>query len=825
LNTRTPEHLNTKSKYKELQSRIAQLESELEKKSFELTQRIRELKSVLEITTAGDQVSRTTDDFLLSALEIVVASFQYPEITCAELKIGELVYRTENFRVTQWKLGRGLMQDNHMIGYLTVYYLEEKPEEDHGPFTKEEKNLLVLITRYLVEIIRRKRYEDELDKFRQVISQAQTMIMITGIDNKAQYVNEKFSEVMGYTLEELDEMGGEVTPRDEEGRATRKMIMESLYSTGRFTGELQVVSKSGRQFWVRAWASIIQKNSRPEYFVGIFEDITEERELLRKHHEGQERLNMIMENIPVSITLMDSEGYFIFYNKEAKKNLQQSTEALKQHPIQKIFPGEGANTLKTIRNVFATKQPLSSEVSYIIEGREQYFQVNRLPLFDDQGNVTSVISISHNITARKQEEKLIRIQKAIDSLNSIGQTFEGSLKIMFDNLFELNWLDAAGIYLVDEKEQRLDLIYHRGLSPSFVKLTSSYSFDSQNAAVVFNKEPRYVTLEQYLSSSNEDLIREKITFVAALPLVYEDRALGLLNLASRKVTGIEETDRYAVENIATKIANLIELINTREMLKATNLELTKKVMELQEKQDLLVQKSKLESLGEIAAGLAHEINQPLSVISLAFENIIYKLMQVEAQTDYFAKKSDLINLNIEKIRQLIDHIRVFSRDQSSVMFEKVDLNLAIKNTLSLLKVQLFSHHIRLTLDLAEDSCFTLGNLTKMEQVMMNLISNARDAVDEKGLSMKGQEYTQEISIKTYARGGHVVMVIEDNGTGIRKENLDKIYNPFFTTKPPGHGTGLGLSIVYGIITEMKGKIEVESVFSKFTRIKIFLPKI
>jgi len=133
---------------------------------------------VLELTTAGDQVNRTLEEFYMSALDIVVASFQFPDITCVELKLGDEVYRTRNFQVTPWKIGRGLMDNDRMIGYLMVCYLEEKPVKDFGPFTKEEKNLLILITRYLCKLSGEK-IRDELDKFKQVISSAQTMIMIT----------------------------------------------------------------------------------------------------------------------------------------------------------------------------------------------------------------------------------------------------------------------------------------------------------------------------------------------------------------------------------------------------------------------------------------------------------------------------------------------------------------------------------------------------------------------------------------------------------------------------------------------------------------------
>jgi histidine kinase len=159
------------------------------------------------------------------------------------------------------------------------------------------------------------------------------------------------------------------------------------------------------------------------------------------------------------------------------------------------------------------------------------------------------------------------------------------------------------------------------------------------------------------------------------------------------------------------------------------------------------------------------------------------------------------------------------------MFEKVDANQAIRNTLAMTSVQLHRHHIFVHLSLDEEGCPILGNLTKMEQVIMNLVSNARDAVNEREKNFRGKIYLKKISLTTRCDKNHVFLIIEDNGTGIRPEQLGKLFNPFFTTKPPGQGTGLGLSIVYGIITEMKGTIDIKSKMNKFTRIMITLPKI
>ncbi len=192
--------MNEEPTYEELKDKVRQLEkllekrtrqlsdelkasirisADLEKRSFELNQRIIELKAVLEMTTLSDNPNLKLSDFYREVLKIVVASFQFPEITGAEMRVENEVVRTDNYRETAWKMGRGLMEGENMFGYLRVCYLESKPEKDFGPFTKEEKNLLVVLTRYLSQIIKRKQFEEKLDKFQQVISQSRSMIMIT----------------------------------------------------------------------------------------------------------------------------------------------------------------------------------------------------------------------------------------------------------------------------------------------------------------------------------------------------------------------------------------------------------------------------------------------------------------------------------------------------------------------------------------------------------------------------------------------------------------------------------------------------------------------
>lgn len=271
-----------------------------------------------------------------------------------------------------------------------------------------------------------------------------------------------------------------------------------------------------------------------------------------------------------------------------------------------------------------------------------------------------------------------------------------------------------------------------------------------------------------------------------------------------------------------------ERTQAEDDLKELNLNLENRVKEelkkRQKQQQLLIQKSKLESMGELSAGIAHEINQPLGGISMGLDNILFKLSMDNLSEDYLNNKINALFKDIDRIRQIINHVRIFSRDQDSEMLETVDLNEVIYDALSMVSKQYNNHNIKIKLKLSDSKCFTIGNKYRIEQVILNLLSNAKYAVEERQKLSKNDVYTKIITIKSFEENGHVVFEIEDNGTGIPKKNIDNIFDPFFTTKDVESGTGLGLSITYGIIKEMKGEISVESKSNEFTRMKVALPK-
>jgi signal transduction histidine kinase len=229
-------------------------------------------------------------------------------------------------------------------------------------------------------------------------------------------------------------------------------------------------------------------------------------------------------------------------------------------------------------------------------------------------------------------------------------------------------------------------------------------------------------------------------------------------------------------------------------------------------------------MGELSAGIAHEINQPLGGLSMGLDNILFKMSLGEFSEEYLKNKINSLFKDIDRIRQIINHVRVFSRDQEVVVSEIVDVNEVIHDALSMMSRQYHNQNVHINLSLSDEKCFTIGNKYRLEQVILNLLSNAKYAVDERQKVLNSKNFTKMITISSRNQGLQTMFEIEDNGIGIPKKNMANIFDPFFTTKDVEHGTGLGLSITYGIIKEMKGEIMVDSQVNKFTRVSVTLPR-
>lgn len=244
----------------------------------------------------------------------------------------------------------------------------------------------------------------------------------------------------------------------------------------------------------------------------------------------------------------------------------------------------------------------------------------------------------------------------------------------------------------------------------------------------------------------------------------------------------------------------------------------------QEKQQLLLaQKSKLESLGTLAAGIAHEINQPLGGLSMGLDNILIRLADNNLSNEYLKDKVNLMFENVDRIKRIIEHTRTFSRSNKPASFERVCLNEVVNNTLLMVSAQFANHSIDLEVNLTPVLEKVIADKFKMEQVVLNLISNARFAVDEKA-DVADKSYVKRIEVSTWQNSNFVCISIRDNGVGIKPKDMEKIFDPFYTTKKVDKGTGLGLAIAYGFVKDILGEITVESKEGEYTQFDVKVPK-
>jgi len=222
------------------------------------------------------------------------------------------------------------------------------------------------------------------------------------------------------------------------------------------------------------------------------------------------------------------------------------------------------------------------------------------------------------------------------------------------------------------------------------------------------------------------------------------------------------------------------------------------VTELRASAAQLIHASKLATLGEMAAGLAHELNQPLGVIRMGADNCMRRIAKGTADDAYLNAKLTRIADQTARAARIIDHMRIFGRKDSGEK-ERFSPVAAIEDAVNMMRAQLSGSGIALTCTLCDEEHEVLGSRTMFEQVIVNLLSNALDAVN----GLDGVEGHILIEAQ-YADG--IVVVIRDNGGGIPPAVLARLFEPFFTTKDPGRGTGLGLSIAHSVIGELNGTI-------------------
>ncbi len=469
----------------------------------------------------------------------------------------------------------------------------------------------------------------------------------------------------------------------------------------------------------------------------------------------------LFELVPCLITIQDKNYQLLSYNKEFEETFSPTPKDFCFRVYkQRETKCENCPVEKTFRD---GRPHYGQETGKDKHGNTTHWLARTSPIQDVRGNVVSVMEICLNITRMKQLEE--RLEKSQKKYYAIYNNIPNAVFVLNMNTLEI--LDCNKI------------------------VKDMYGFE-----------------------------KEEITGRSFLDLFLEEEKdhYAFKIMTSAYINQVKQVDKDGKTLFAAIRISLSEYLEQKVLLVTTS-DITKRL----DAEQKLIHAGKMATLGEMATGIAHELNQPLSVIKAAGS---YCLKKAKANADIkdknFVTMLEKIDRNVDRSAGIIAHMRQFAR-KSPVVLAEVKINEVLKRACDILNQQLKVRGIEVAWDIEENLPTIMADSSRLEQVFINLLLNARDAIEEKYRSPESGTGTKKITLKTALEGSMVIVEVKDTGIGISEDIADKIFEPFFTTKEVGKGTGLGLSISYGIIKDCHGDIKATMNEQKETCFRMFFP--
>ena len=463
-------------------------------------------------------------------------------------------------------------------------------------------------------------------------------------------------------------------------------------------------------------------------------------------NQQRDEYQNLFELVPCIITVQNRDYKLINYNR-------MFSEKFDPQPGDYCFHAYKGRLEKCrpcpVEMTFEDGLPHHSEESGVDrDGSIRHWFVITSPMRDDTGRITSAMEISLDITERKQLEQ--DLEKSEQKYHAIFNNIPNPVFVLdFDSLVVLDCNDSV---------------------------TATYGYDRSE---IYDR--RFTDLNQ--PEDRDDLTRQLNNY-AVLNQVVQSHKDGHKIYVNIRVSPSE--------------------YNGHKVLLVTTSDITKRL----EVEQQLAQASKLATLGEMATGVAHELNQPLSVIKTVSSFFIRKIKKHEPlDPETLNTMLSKVDSNVDRANKIITHMRLFAR-KTDVKLVPVQINDVVEKAFDIFNQQLKVRGIEVIWNLTPDLPNILGDPDRLEQVFINLLINARDAIEERWEGQETQKGDKAITLASHTDNKTVQVEVRDTGTGIDDDDIDKIFDPFFTTKEVGQGTGLGLSISYGIVKDCGGDIRL-----------------
>ena len=618
---------------------------------------------------------------------------------------------------------------------------------------------------FMSDITERKRAEEALreseERYRALFDRSLDCVFVHDFEGNFLDANEAALKLLGYEREDIPHLNfASLLSQDQ--LLTALATLQKFKDTGaqKQVNEFRLRCKDGSFVDVEVIGAVIYHEGKPYAIQGVGRNITERKQAEEALRQSEERYRTVLEKMEEGYYEVDIAGNFTFVNNAMCRILGYSRDELIGMNYKIYTPEEDVKAIFEAYNlVYRTGEPLKwfPMVEVRKDGTRLFVEDSVLPVRNDKGEVIGFRGVSRDITERKRAEEALRQSE---------ERYRAILEKIEDSYFEVDL--AGNLTFVNSSACR-----HLGYSREELIRMSYKDFTAEDY------------IESVFRAFNE--VYRTATPNKGFPwkIIRKDGSPGFIDVS---VTPLRN-DKGKLIGFSGVGRDITERRKIEEQLILTD---------------------RLASIGQLAAGIAHELNNPLTGV-IGFSDL---LLERDLPADV---KADLVTVNQEAMRaiNIVKGLLAFAREQR-IEKAQIDINSIIEGVLQLRSYEQRVSNIEVDARFASALPPVMGNGAQLQQVFINIIINAEQAV----LEAHGRG---KLTIATERVGDMVRASFTDDGPGISPANMKQLFTPFFTTREVGKGTGLGLSICHGIVTEHGGKVYAESELGKGATFVVELP--
>ncbi len=675
------------------------------------------------------------------------------------------------------------------------------------------------------------------------------------------YINPAVEEIFGCSVAEFfanPNFWFEIIHPDDKSNIAN--VFARLKEKGRSRTEYRIIRRDGQVRWLSVNSHLVyDETGKPIRIDGITTDITDRKQAEIELAASQAELMALFNAMQDVIIVLNSEGRYLKIAPSSAPLLYLPSNTMLGKTLHEVLPQDAADFfLNTIHKAIINQSLMPLEYSLPIGDRLVWFDASISPMSEDK-----VVWVARDISDRKHQEQSLRLIVEGTAAKT-GEEFFKSCVQYLAQVLEVRYAFIAE-FVNSEKVSAKTLAFWAG-NDFGDNFTYNLVGTPCNNVYIQGDLCRYPNSVQTLFPEDNDLVTLQAQSYAGLQIIdTAGNPLGLIAVLDTKPMVQNVEMQSAILRIfATRAGAEIERIEAEAAVRRSEIqlrlqseELTATLKKLQNTQTQLIQAEKMSSLGQLVAGIAHEINNPVSFIygnlqpAADYASDLIELIHLyqehyptppQAISDFtedidleylitdFSKLLASMKTGAIRISDIVKSLRTFSRlDEADL--KEIDIHENIESTLIILQNRLNSSTGKTAITVIKN----YGNLPLVEcyggllnQVFLNLLVNAIDAIEQQRNSLdltERSDYIGCITITTSINlGNQVIISIQDNGCGMNPEVQEKIFNPFFTTKPVGKGTGMGLATSYQIVTENhRGNLRCCSTLGKGTEFRTELP--